>query len=99
MNHLHASVSRRDLILASSASLALAGTPLHAWAQNQVDAGGVKFDPRVTVQGQSLQLNGAGVRYKAIFKVYAAGLYLPQKADTPEAVSYTHLTLPTKRIV
>ncbi len=35
---------------------------------------------------QRLQLNGAGVRYKAIFKVYAAGLYLTAKASTPEAV-------------
>ncbi len=36
-----------------------------------------------------LQLNGAGVRYKAIFKVYAAGLYLGAKATTPEAVYAT----------
>jgi len=33
-----------------------------------------------------VQLNGAGVRYKAVFKVYAAGLYLPKKAGTPEEV-------------
>jgi hypothetical protein len=29
-------------------------------------------------------LNGAGVRYKAVFKVYSAGLYLPKKATTAE---------------
>ena len=33
-----------------------------------------------------LQLNGAGVRHKVVFKVYAAGLYLTEKASTPEAV-------------
>jgi hypothetical protein len=27
----------------------------------------------------SVQFNGAGIRYKAMFKVYAAGLYLPKK--------------------
>ncbi|MCU0956784.1 MAG: chalcone isomerase family protein [Hydrogenophaga sp.] len=36
--------------------------------------------------GKALQLNGAGVRYRAVFRVYTAGLYLEQKADTPEAV-------------
>jgi hypothetical protein len=78
-------VSRRRVLMAGAAGLSLAGAPLGLWAQ-PVDAGGVKFEPRVTVQGQSLQLNGAGVRYKAIFKVYAAALYLPQKADTTEAI-------------
>jgi hypothetical protein len=38
------------------------------------------------VRGTKLQLNGAGIRYKAVFKVYAAGLYLPKKAATPEEV-------------
>jgi hypothetical protein len=36
------------------------------------------------LRGTRLQLNGAGVRYKAVFQVYAAGLYLPRKAGTPE---------------
>ena len=51
-----------------------------------VDVAGVQLEDRITVNGSPLQLNGAGVRYKAVFKVYAAGLYLGQKADTPEAV-------------
>ena len=38
------------------------------------------------VRGTKLVLNGAGVRYKAVFKVYAAGLYLSKKAATPEEV-------------
>ena len=33
-----------------------------------------------------LQINGAGTRYKAIFKVYAAGLYTESRLCTPEAV-------------
>ena len=51
-----------------------------------VDVSSVKLEDRVTVAGQPLLLNGAGVRYKAVFKVYTAGLYLGQKAETTEAV-------------
>lgn len=57
-----------------------------AWAQADMEAGGVKFERRLDVAGANLQLNGAGVRYKAIFKVYAAGLYLGQTAHTAEEV-------------
>jgi hypothetical protein len=52
-----------------------------------VDVAGVKFDEGAEVAGSKLVLNGAGVRYKAVFKVYAAGLYLSGKAGTPEAVT------------
>jgi len=47
-----------------------------------VEVGGVKMDDSVTLEKQNLQLNGAGVRYKAIFKVYAAALYLREKKST-----------------
>jgi hypothetical protein len=51
-----------------------------------VDLAGVKYETVETVGGAKLPLNGAGVRYKAIFKVYAAALYLPAKMTTPEAI-------------
>jgi hypothetical protein len=51
-----------------------------------VDVGGVKLEDSTDVRGSKLVLNGAGVRYKAVFKVYAAGLYLGKKAGTPEEV-------------
>jgi hypothetical protein len=38
------------------------------------------------VAGKTLVRNGAGIRYKAIFKVYTAGLYLESRADTTEGV-------------
>jgi len=41
---------------------------------------GVKLDPVAQVGSASLQLNGAGVRTRAIFKVYVAALYVPQKS-------------------
>jgi hypothetical protein len=52
-----------------------------------MDVAGVRYERSVQVQGQTLQLNGAGIRYKAIFKVYTAGLYLTQKASTLQEVS------------
>ncbi|WP_373975264.1 chalcone isomerase family protein [Chitinibacter sp. SCUT-21] len=42
---------------------------------------GVKLADRVEVSGQSLLLNGAGVRKKMIFDVYIAALYLPNKSN------------------
>ncbi|MFN3375789.1 MAG: chalcone isomerase family protein [Burkholderiaceae bacterium] len=65
-----------------------AGALLLAWSVHAepVTVAGVKYDDTVTVQGAPLQLNGAGVRYKAVFKVYTAGLYLEKKAGTPQEV-------------
>ena len=67
--------------LLAAAALALAPATLA-----QVTVSGVKYDETVDVRGSKLQLNGAGVRYKAVFKVYTAGLYLTKKAGTTEEV-------------
>lgn len=67
-------------VLAAAAPAALA----------EVIVSGVKYADTIDLAGQKIQLNGAGTRYKTIIKVYTAGLYLPKKADTPEAV----LTMP-----
>lgn len=61
---------------------------------------GQTLPEQVTVAGAPLLLNGAGIRYKAVFKVYAAGLYLPKKSTsvddalstlTPKRLSVTML--------
>jgi len=44
------------------------------------EVGGVKLGDKVAVGGQDLVLNGAGIRTKAIFKVYVGSLYVPAKA-------------------
>ena len=44
---------------------------------------GQKFEPTVQVGGQTLNLNGVGLRRRAIFKVYVAGLYVSQKSTNP----------------
>ena len=51
-------------------------------AMAAVEVSGVKFDDTITVGGKELKLNGAGLRTKVIFKVYAAGLYLSEKKTT-----------------
>jgi long-chain acyl-CoA synthetase len=44
------------------------------------EVGGVKLDDKVSVGGQELVLNGAGLRTRLVFKVYVGSLYLPAKA-------------------
>ncbi|RYF41644.1 MAG: hypothetical protein EOO27_46090, partial [Comamonadaceae bacterium] len=51
-----------------------------------MDVSGIKVDDPVTIAGAPLQLNGAGIRYKAVFKVYVAALYTTKKVTTPEQV-------------
>jgi long-chain acyl-CoA synthetase len=53
---------------------------LFAGGAAAAEVGGVKLDDKASVGGQELVLNGAGIRTRAIFKVYVAGLYLPAKA-------------------
>jgi hypothetical protein len=43
------------------------------------EVAGVKLDDRAKVGSAELALNGAGVRKRAFFSVYAIGLYLPDK--------------------
>jgi hypothetical protein len=47
---------------------------------------GQHFDDRIRLADTDLVLNGVGLRAVAWLKGYAAGLYLGQRAGTPEAV-------------
>lgn len=85
---MHSMVSRYCRFLAALSLGAALSTP--AWA---LDVGGVKLDETVQLASQELKLNGAGVRYKFIFKVYAIGLYLPEKKNQLDEV----LALPGPR--
>jgi hypothetical protein len=67
-------------------SAILLGAALQAGA---AEVGGVNFAPEIELQGSKLRLNGAGIRYKAVFKVYAAGLYLSRKAGSMDDVLKT----------
>ena len=55
-------------------------------ASAQVTLAGAKFEPAADVGGHKLALNGAGIRYKAVFKVYAIGLYTQKKATKNDDV-------------
>lgn len=66
---------------------AIAGSLARPAGAQGVELSGVRFEPTLQLAGARLVLNGAGIRYKAIFKVYAAALYLSAPAGTPEAVA------------
>lgn len=76
----------RKIVLAAALTLA-AATSLSA-----ATVAGAKIEDSVTVNNQTLTLNGAGLRKKFVVKVYVGALYLPSKqsnaasiiaADTP----------------
>jgi hypothetical protein len=73
------SITRRTLLQGAIAAalLAVSSLPVHA-----AEVAGIKFPDTVTVAGQELKLNGAGVRTKLVFKVYALGFYLQDKKST-----------------
>jgi hypothetical protein len=59
---------------------------LFSSALTAAEVAGVKFEDRLEPQG--LVLNGAGLRKRFFFQVYAIGLYLPKKtADAGDAVA------------
>jgi Chalcone isomerase-like len=71
-----------------------------AQAALALEVAGVKVDERVRLGGSELQLNGAGIRTRIIFKVYVGALYLPARKSTaadilaldgPKRVSMTML--------
>lgn len=80
------SVRRRSLLLAGALALATLALPAARAADKATRIEGVSFEARTQVAGAPLQLNGVGVRAVAWFKGYAAGLYLGQRAQTPEQV-------------
>ncbi len=75
-------ILRRAFAAASLTTALFAALPAHA-----ADVAGVRFDDRSTVAGSDLALNGAGLRTRFMLKVYAMGLYLPRRADTPDAIA------------
>ncbi|MFC5477498.1 chalcone isomerase family protein [Massilia suwonensis] len=68
-------IKHTKLVLACAALAAACG------AQAAVDVNGIKFEDTNKVAGKDLKLNGAGMRTKLVIKVYAAGLYLPEKKN------------------
>lgn len=71
----------RRLVVKGMMAGALLAAAVSLPARASVDVHGYKFDDTAKVAGKDLKLNGAGMRTKLIIKVYAAGLYLPEKKN------------------
>lgn len=69
----------RRLVVKGMMAGALLAAAVSLPARASVDVSGYKFEDTAKVAGKDLKLNGAGMRTKLIIKVYAAGLYLPEK--------------------
>jgi hypothetical protein len=52
---------------------------LICFSAGAAEVAGIKFDETTQVSGAALKLNGAGLRKRVFFQVYAMGLYLPEK--------------------
>lgn len=50
------------------------------------DSVGVSYPSTIRVEGQTLTLNGSGVAYRALAKLYTVGLYLPAKTSDAKVV-------------
>jgi hypothetical protein len=71
-----------------TAALGITVALMSTAAMATTEVAGVKLDDTATVANQELKLNGAGIRYKFIVKVYVAGLYLPERKNTlPEILA------------
>ena len=71
---------KRILTLAVALGLAFGS------AAPAAELAGVKMPETDTVEGKTLKLNGLGLRKKAFFKVYVAGLYLETPSKDPAAI-------------
>lgn len=76
-------VPRRALVLTAAVVLALL---LVAGPASAGQLAGVTMPDTLTVAGESLTLNGMGLRKKAVFKVYVGGLYLPSVSKDATAI-------------
>lgn len=75
---------RHSIAVLSTLFLSIIVVP--SWAQS-AESAELAIHPRaMEVAGQTLQRNGAGIRYKAIFKVYSAALYVEKPAASLEEI-------------
>jgi long-chain acyl-CoA synthetase len=65
-----------------SIALVLLTTALAAPVLHAAEVAGVRIEEQIKTSGSDLVLNGAGIRTKLFFKVYAAALYAPTKTTS-----------------
>ena len=64
--------------------LMVIATSLTVNAQETIS--GVKVDAKLSIEGQSLVLNGAGIREKMWIDLYVGSLYLPKKSSSSKDI-------------
>ena len=77
-------ILRRATLAASLSAFLLSATQLQAAQAMQIES--IHYAPTTEVAGDSLTLNGAALRKKLFFKVYAAGLYVKTPTQDVNAV-------------
>ncbi len=78
---LYEQYSKKALTGLAALGLSLAlSLPGHVQAQG-ADLAGVSYPATINVEGVPLVLNGSGISYRAVAKVYTVGLYVPKKSD------------------
>ena len=77
-------ILRRETLAASLSAFLLSATQLQAAEAMQIES--IHYAPTTEVAGDSLTLNGAALRKKLFFKVYAAGLYVKTPTQDVNAV-------------
>lgn len=83
MNHQNLTSLQKNLLNATLIASLLTGSA----KVSAIEAGGTRFADQITLAGSELVANGAGVRTRLIFDVYAIALYLPTRASSAEAVA------------
>ncbi|MDY8136382.1 chalcone isomerase family protein [Aquimarina sp. 2201CG5-10] len=65
-------------------------------SQAQTKVGDAVLPDQVTFNGESLVINGAGMREKFFFDIYAGGLYLKKKSKDAKAIANADETMAIK---
>lgn len=76
----------RSVFFAAALGCLTACASLPAAAAEPMDIHSIHYDSQTSVGSHALTLNGAGLRKKLFFKVYAAGLYVPQTSNDSSAL-------------
>ena len=71
--------------LAALAFSAAASLPALSWAQS-AELAGVHYPAMQKIDGQDLVLNGSGISYRAVAKLYTMALYVPRKSTKANAI-------------
>ena len=74
------------LALSLTATLGLTLGMVQTASAQSADTVGVNYPQTIKVEGASLALNGTGISYRAVAKLYTVGLYTTQKGSKPEPI-------------